>query len=192
MTGRSRGRPRDPQVDDLIMKAALELFVERGVEGANVERIAKRAGVAKVTIYRRWPSSEALLVQALERARTVVPEERLWAENAGPSDERLMDSWVTTLGDPRYRAVLAQLIGSSTSHPDLLATYREQYLRPRRRLVREALAADVDPEADVDIDTVIDMVVGAALYRMLVDPGEPSDRDYLAKLVHQANRLLGR
>lgn len=192
MTGRSRGRPRDPQVDDLIMKAALELFVEQGVEGANVERIAKRAGVAKVTIYRRWPSSEALLVQALERARTVVPEERLWAENAGPSDERLMDSWVTTLGDPRYRAVLAQLIGSSTSHPDLLATYREQYLRPRRRLVREALAADVDPEADVDIDTVIDMVVGAALYRMLVDPGEPSDRDYLAKLVHQANRLLGR
>ncbi|OLF05722.1 hypothetical protein BLA60_35000 [Actinophytocola xinjiangensis] len=192
MTGRSRGRPRDPQVDDLIMKAALELFVEQGVEGANVERIAKRAGVAKVTIYRRWPSSEALLVQALERARTVVPEERLWAENAGPSDERLMDSWVTTLGDPRYRAVLAQLIGSSTSHPDLLATYREQYLRPRRRLVREALAAGVDPEADVDIDTVIDMVVGAALYRMLVDPGEPSDRDYLAKLVHQANRLLGR
>jgi AcrR family transcriptional regulator len=88
------------------MKTALELFVERGVEGANFEQIAKRAGVAKVTIYRRWSSKEELLTQAIEQARTLVPETEIWAE-ATPSarhpDERLMDSWVETLGDTRFR-----------------------------------------------------------------------------------------
>ncbi|MFI6742387.1 TetR/AcrR family transcriptional regulator [Nonomuraea sp. NPDC050451] len=201
-TRRTRGRPRDPEADDAIMKAALELFVERGLEGANVEQIAKRAGVAKVTVYRRWSSKEELLIQAIERARTLVPEADIWATTdaaAQPVDERLMDSWVHTLGDTRFRAILAQLIGSSVTQPSLLATYREQYIQPRRRLIhtalerarRDGLLAD-----DADLDTVIDMVVGAAMYRMLIDPDAPADpdatRQYLEAVLHQADRLLGR
>jgi AcrR family transcriptional regulator len=197
---RSRGRPRDPHADELIMKAALELFVERGVEGANFEQIAKRAGVAKVTIYRRWSSKEELLTQAIEQARTVVPETKIWAAADTPvqqPDERLMDSWVHTFGDNRFRAVLAQLIGSSTSHPALLATYREQYIRPRRQIIHAALdraKKDGQLAEDADIDSAIDMVVGAAMYRMLIDPTAADDptatRRYLDNIIRQANRLL--
>jgi AcrR family transcriptional regulator len=138
---RSRGRPRDPHADELIMKTALELFMERGVEGANFEQIAKRAGVAKVTIYRRWSSKEELLTQAIGQARTLVPEAEIWAADTSvwQPDERLMDSWVGTFGDARFRALLAQLIGSSTSHPALLATYREQYIQARRQLILATL-----------------------------------------------------
>src|SRR5262252_9964938 len=60
------GRPRSPVVDQAILRAALELFVEHGVAGASIERIAKRAGVAKTSVYRRWSSREALLAQAIE------------------------------------------------------------------------------------------------------------------------------
>ncbi|GAA3650184.1 TetR/AcrR family transcriptional regulator [Nonomuraea antimicrobica] len=203
---RTRGRPRDPEADEAIMRAALELFVERGLEGANFEQIAKRAGVAKVTVYRRWSSKEELLTQAIEQARTLVPEEEIWATadaTARPADERLMDSWVRTLGDARFRTVLAQLIGSSTSHPALLATYREQYIQPRRRVIRAALERARGEgllAEDADLDTVIDMVVGAAMYRMLLDPAEPTDptepadpaatRQYLAAVLRQADRLL--
>jgi AcrR family transcriptional regulator len=197
---RSRGRPRDPHADALIMKAALELFVERGVDGANFEQIAKRAGVAKVTIYRRWSSKEELLTQAIEQARTVVPEAEIWATAdtlVQQPDERLMDSWVRTLGDTRFRAVLAQLIGSSISHPALLATYREQYIQPRRQLIHAALdraKQDGELAEDADIDSVIDMVVGAAMYRMLIDPTAADDptatRRYLDNIIRQANRLL--
>ncbi|MFD0475651.1 TetR family transcriptional regulator [Nonomuraea thailandensis] len=139
---RTRGRPRDPEADEAIMKAALELFVERGPEGANVEQIAKRAGVAKVTVYRRWSSKEELLVQAIEQARTLVPGAEVWEAAdaaARPVDERLAGSWAGTLSDERFRAVLALLIGSSVTQPSLLATYREQYIEPRRRLIRAAL-----------------------------------------------------
>ncbi|RSM55168.1 TetR family transcriptional regulator [Amycolatopsis sp. WAC 01376] len=197
---RSRGRPRDPHADELIMKTALELFAERGVEGANFEQIAKRAGVAKVTIYRRWSSKEELLTQAIEQARTLVPEAEIWAA-ADPSarqpDERLMESWTGTFGDTRFRAVLAQLIGSSVSHPALLATYREQYIEPRRQVILAALEQskkDGQLAEEADIDSVIDMVVGAAMYRMLIDPATADDpattRRYLDDIVRQANRLL--
>ncbi|WP_223168205.1 TetR/AcrR family transcriptional regulator [Nonomuraea sp. SYSU D8015] len=182
------------------MKAALELFAERGLEGANVEQIAKRAGVAKVTIYRRWSSKEELLTQAIEQARTVVPEEEIWATTdapPGPADERLMDSWVRTFGDGRFRAVLAQLIGSSVSHPSLLDTYRQQYIEPRRRIIRDTLdraRKEGRLAVDADIDSIIDMVVGAAMYRMLIDPQAWDDpaatRRYLESIIRQADRLL--
>ncbi|MFG6202163.1 TetR/AcrR family transcriptional regulator [Nonomuraea sp. JJY05] len=199
-TRRTRGRPRDPEADEAIMKAALELFVERGLEGANFEQIAKRAGVAKVTVYRRWSSKEELLTQAIEQARTLVPENDIWAATDAttqPVEERLMDSWMRTFGDARFRAILAQLIGSSVTQPSLLATYREQYIQPRRQLIHAALERarrDGRLAADADIDTVIDMVVGAAMYRMLINPDTPADpaatRQYLQAVLRQADRLL--
>ncbi|MED7924340.1 TetR/AcrR family transcriptional regulator [Nonomuraea sp. LP-02] len=199
-TRRTRGRPRDPDADAAIMKAALELFVERGLEGANFEQIAKRAGVAKVTIYRRWSTKEELLTQAIEQARTLVPEADIWATAdlaAQPADQRLMDSWVHTLGDARFRAVLAQLIGSSVTQPSLLTTYRDQYIQPRRRLIHAALERarrDGLLAADADLDTVIDMVLGAAMYRMLMRPDAQADsaatRHYLEAVLQQADRLL--
>ncbi|MGW0433695.1 TetR/AcrR family transcriptional regulator [Micromonospora sp. NPDC003197] len=200
MTSRSRGRPRDPHADELIMKTALELFMERGVEGANFEQIAKRAGVAKVTIYRRWSSKEELLTQAIEQARTLVPEAEIWASadtSARQPDQRLMDSWTGTFADPGFRAVLAQLIGSSVSHPALLATYREQYIQPRRELILTALEQakkEGKLAEDADIAAVVDMVVGAAMYRMLIDPTAAADpaatRRYLDNVIRHANQLL--
>src|SRR5262252_6039590 len=68
-SGSPAGRPRNPAVDQAILRAALELFIEHGVSGASIERIAKRAGVAKTSIYRRWSSREALLAQAIEDFR---------------------------------------------------------------------------------------------------------------------------
>src|SRR5215470_1488934 len=68
-TGGRMGRPRNPGVDRAVLRAALELFFEHGVAGASIEKIAKRAGVAKTSVYRRWSSREALLAQAIEAFR---------------------------------------------------------------------------------------------------------------------------
>src|ERR1700739_3614205 len=72
---RSRGRPRDPAADDAILRAALDLFIERGIEGASIEQIAKSAGVGKLTVYRRWPTKEELIAAAIE---TLVADEMDW------------------------------------------------------------------------------------------------------------------
>lgn len=122
-----------------------------------------------MTIYRRWATKEELLAQAIEAARTLVPETAIWAatDTLGPQpDARLMDSWIGTLTSSNFRRVLAQLIGSSTTHPGLL---------------------------EADVEALLDMVVGAAMYRMLIQPG-PRDatemRHYLERILGQTSRLL--
>jgi len=59
------GRPRDPDVDRRVADAAITLFGETGWAGFSVEAVAKQASVGKASIYLRWPTKEALLVEAL-------------------------------------------------------------------------------------------------------------------------------
>jgi AcrR family transcriptional regulator len=59
------GRPRDPHVDEAILSAALDLLIEDGFARLSIEGVASRAGVGKATVYRRWESKTALVVEAI-------------------------------------------------------------------------------------------------------------------------------
>src|SRR4051794_619094 len=64
--GPSRGgRLRDPQVDEAITDAARELLEEHGIDATSMDAIARRAGVARATVYRRWPNKGALIAQLI-------------------------------------------------------------------------------------------------------------------------------
>src|SRR5262249_21409879 len=80
------GRPRSQVVDQAILRAALELFIEHGVAGASIEKIAKRAGVGKTSIYRRWSSRETLLAQAIEVFRNATGYTTDLLDRTPPSD----------------------------------------------------------------------------------------------------------
>ena len=53
---RGRGRPRREGADEEILAVARAVLGERGYRDLSVDEIAERAGVAKTTVYRRWPS----------------------------------------------------------------------------------------------------------------------------------------
>ena len=61
------GRPRDPQVDEAILAATLELLAQDGYARLTVERIAARAGVGKASLYRRWPDKVSIVLEAVSR-----------------------------------------------------------------------------------------------------------------------------
>lgn len=63
---RGRGRPRSEGRTAAVLAAALDELVEHGIAGMTIEAIAARAGVSKVTVYRRWPDKIALTLAALE------------------------------------------------------------------------------------------------------------------------------
>ena len=69
-TGRPqhRGRPRSKELDASILTATLELASEVGINGMSMDELAQRAGVSKASIYRRWPSKELLVIDALRSA----------------------------------------------------------------------------------------------------------------------------
>ena len=70
---RSAGRPRRHGVEETVLAAAVALAGDEGYAGATVDAVAARAGVAKTTVYRRWPSKEALAVDALAAALDLPP-----------------------------------------------------------------------------------------------------------------------
>ena len=63
---RGRGRPRREGADEAILQAARELLEETGYAAFNVDVIAERTGIAKTTIYRRWPTKGALVAAAID------------------------------------------------------------------------------------------------------------------------------
>ncbi|HEX2832025.1 MAG TPA: helix-turn-helix domain-containing protein [Thermoanaerobaculia bacterium] len=62
---RGRGRPRRAGADEAILTTALEMLRAIGFQELTVDAIAERTGIAKTTIYRRWPSKGALVAAAI-------------------------------------------------------------------------------------------------------------------------------
>ncbi|MFC7406669.1 TetR/AcrR family transcriptional regulator [Georgenia alba] len=200
------GRPRSAAADAAILRAARELLVERGIGGASIEEVARRAGVSKVTVYRRWDSREALLAAAIESSADGLPGRTHTEADAAELDpEMTYDEMVTLvaaalpraaeiLASEEYRALLAQAFGSRFTHPEIMAAYWENHIVPRRRVAIPILARAVaegrlPPETDVE--AVLDMTIGALLYRLL-RPGEitPAEMlDHLRRVYRQAGLL---
>src|SRR5258708_40356654 len=59
-----RGRPRDQHADAKILKATIRLLEQHGFRAVTLEGIAEEAGVARTTVYRRWPNKAAVVVDA--------------------------------------------------------------------------------------------------------------------------------
>jgi AcrR family transcriptional regulator len=193
---RPRGRPRNPATDAAILRAGLELFIERGIEGASIEQIAKRAGVGKLTVYRRWPTKEELIAQAIE---SLIAGEVVWPSQEAVEEvptHQLTEAALSTVADtavaPQFRALAARILGSAVSHPSLMATYWEHYVQPRReltaRLLKRAQREGSVPH-DADLDVLIDMMVGAVLYRVLQP--NPPDRAEMRRYLTSIYRQIG-
>jgi AcrR family transcriptional regulator len=187
---RGRGRPRDPRTDRVILAAALELFVEHGHAGTSIEQVARRAGVGKLTVYRRWESKDELIAAAVESARGEIPSpgaddlaDMSYAEISQVIADALPVS-ARTLAEPGYRAMLAQVFGSSVTHPGLMAAFWQNHILPRRRTAHLALSRAVEEgvlPTGTDIEALIDMTVGAVVYRLL-RPGPPDADELLEHL----------
>jgi len=186
------GRPRSEVADQAILSAALELFIEQGIDGASIEQIAKNAGVARTTVYRRWSSKEALIAQAIAAARGT-PEREAIASRVPltPLGERLAEALVETVTTPNYRKVVARLVGSLPSCPELMEVYWEMYVLPRRELVRQILErarADGLIRNEADAETLLDLIGGAIMYHLLIRPGactRAEMRVYLLKVLEE-------
>lgn len=191
-----RGRPRDPATDRAILDAALELFVEKGADGTSMQAIAARAGVGKLTVYRRRSSKEELIAQAIQTARGDIPEQSVEDTTATVTElvEQAVPAAAAAIARPEFRAVLAQTLGSARTHPSIMEACWEHYILPRRRAAASLLARAVEEgmvEAGADFDALIDMMVGAVIYRVLqpVPLNVAEAERYLRSVYRQAGLL---
>jgi AcrR family transcriptional regulator len=176
---RRPGRPRSPEAHAAILRAALELAVERGFRGLSMEAIAARAGVGKATIYRRWKNKEALFAEAIGSI-ALAPEVPDTGSVRGDF-EAVSGAAVGGMAPEAFR-VLPRLLADAADDPELLGALRTALLRPRRAALSEILRRGIERgelRADLDVDLVSDMIIGPMVARVLTSGGDATVLDGL-------------
>ena len=178
-----RGRPRDARCDHAILQATLDMLAEGGAAHLSIDGVAARAGVGKATIYRRWSSKEALLLEALGTADTLTME----SPDTGSlrADlERYFDVLLQRLSESEGSDVLPHLIEAACYDPEV-RTSLDSYLSSRQQPLRSILQRAQrrgDISHGVDLKVVTDLLVGPIMYRRLLT-GDRLDRAFTRKLL---------
>ncbi|MFJ2193044.1 TetR/AcrR family transcriptional regulator [Kitasatospora sp. NPDC087861] len=130
--------------DDAILDAAADLIVHLGVRRTQLAEIARRAGVSRPTVYRRWPDVRAVIGALLTREIQATREGVVLEFGGGaPIDrEAFVDGVVEVAVRLRDHPVLGALLRSSDS--DLLLEYVVERLGTSQRGLLEALRAGIE------------------------------------------------
>jgi AcrR family transcriptional regulator len=170
---RPPGRPRSARSHQAIVRATLELLVEVGFERLTMEQVQRRAGVGKATIYRRWPSKQELVKDAIQyfSAELPVPDTGSLAEDYA----RIAQAVVAIAKDRNAAMLMPRLLLEASGDPELHAIFSAQLVEPRRRVLRIALERARERgelRADADLELAIDMLVGPVIYRFIITGGD--------------------
>jgi AcrR family transcriptional regulator len=164
---RGRGRPRREGADAQILDTTLAVLEEKGYSDLTVDEVAERTKVAKTTIYRRWASKGALVAAAVAtRVTPFVPPDTGTLEG----DLLAVATRAYTILSGDLGRIFAGLIGESQLDPDL----REIMLtstRQRRQLYEGVVKRGIERgelARDVDVELLVDLVVGALWNRLLI------------------------
>ena len=166
------GRPRDPGIDRAILQAAAKLVLTHGLRTVSIDAIAAEAGVGRMAIYRRWPNKAAIVMSAFV-ARVDSNTLFIPADNYLDSIRLQMREMARAFRG-KDGALLKILLAEAQHCPDVAEELRERWTMPRRRMaityfkqgIREGwLRADVDP------DTMIDLLYAPLYYRLQMGIG---------------------
>lgn len=187
-----RGRRPAAAVRHAVLAAAADTLVEHGLRAVTFDKVAVRAGVSKMTLYKWWPSPGALALDAYFAAT----ETTLAFQDTGDIERDLTHqlhafiALLTTTTSGRA-PVVAELIGAAQSDAELAAALNERYTQPRRALAVELLETARTRgqlRADIDVQSLVDQLWGACYHRLLL-PAQPLDPAFADTLVH--NLLAG-
>ena len=125
---RRPGRPRTAD-EEVIAGAVLQALVERGYDGMTVDHVARLAGVGRATVYRRWPTKTAMVIDALGRGR-FPPLEDPDSGDPRADYEALLGRLQATF--EREHHVIRALQIEIARHPDIGVALRRDFIPQRK------------------------------------------------------------
>ena len=172
---RGRGRPRDGDCRERILRAGLELLEESAFADITTDAIAERAGASKATIYRWWPNKASVLIEAL---RDAVAQDMPFPQygRSSPGYPAPVEELIKLLTGRRGR-IFKAFIAAAQSDPEVAQTFEAVWRHPRRATAKIALERYRGQalREDVDTDFVMDALYGPVYYRLLVGRGPLSE-----------------
>lgn len=179
----SPGRPRDPRTHEAILDAARLLLAEVGYTRVSIQAIARKAGVGKTTIYRRWSSKALLVLEALlaRSAGLTVPD-----LGSIEADLRaLLHVLAVELDNPLLRKTIPGLLADFFADPELQTLVRQRFIFTTREAL-SVMFERAQTRGEIrfvpQTPATLAALVGAVVFRSVLS-GLPLDNDFLEELL---------
>lgn len=124
----------DVSVEDRVIDAAADCVVAFGVDRVTLAEIARRAGVSRPTVYRRWPDTRSILASLLTHRITNALND---ISVTGSDREAVVRRMVAMAGKLRDDAVIMSVLSTG---PDLAMVYIAQRMGTSQQILLEAVA----------------------------------------------------
>ncbi|WP_010499725.1 TetR/AcrR family transcriptional regulator [Paenibacillus elgii] len=165
-----------------VLTTAFELLSEGGVASFTVDEVARRSGVAKTTIYRHWPTREALVIDACSR---------MIAEQETP-DTGSLEGDVTAilieiahlLPTANWSFVLPSIVDTAERNPEFAEIHsriQRGHAAPLREVLQRAVGRG-ELSADADVSTIVAALLGPLFYRRWFSR-EPIDDQFVQAII---------
>jgi AcrR family transcriptional regulator len=184
-------RKRGAALEDAILEAAYAELSEVGYTTFSVEGVAARAHTGKASIYRRWPSKQELVLDALVDQLPSAADcgmQPVWDDTITTADalREIACAIIAVLNSPAGDAMRA-IKCEAFSDPELARAIDDRFQAPRREamldLLRRGVArGEVRPEA---VRPLVADVLPAVLSHRIVLQREPVDDSTISEIIEQ-------
>ena len=168
----------DPEADRLILETAKRLMREHGYERLTIDGVAKQAGVARTTVYRRYRDKAELVSAAIDTLRD--PSKR---PDTGDARRDLVQH-VENMRRNFDMSLAGTLLMEEPHNPRLIALFRERMVHPRRQIIRDSIHKGIERgqiRTDLDTERILDYLLGA-LFAAFLTQGRP-DPDWSQRTI---------
>lgn len=181
------GRKRDHTRDGAILEAAIDVLVEAGYVGMTMDMVAQRARAGKATLYRRWDSKSALVLDAIAKMK----DKALAFDDLPDTGEIRGD--LLALFQPRSSAQADRRLGVMAGIASMLphdpafvdvgdSALIEPWAEAARAIIQRGIErGEADAEA-VDIEMLSRVIPSMAICRALIQR-RVSNREFLVALI---------
>jgi AcrR family transcriptional regulator len=180
-----RGRPRSDRARRDICDAFRGILLEEGFDRIRLEHVAARAGVGKATIYRHWPSKQALAHEVLLE----LANPHLAVPDVGDTRRELLATVLApmrALTESDFGPVIRALLSEIARDPALGDPFRASVVQARRDEVARVVARGIrrgDLRPDVQPDIATEMLVGPVYFRLMF--GGALDAEFAERIVDE-------
>ncbi|AGP53138.1 TetR/AcrR family transcriptional regulator [Streptomyces rapamycinicus] len=175
-----------------ISEAVLDELAEQGYGRLSMEAVAKRAGVGKSALYRRWPSKQRMVIAVVSELSVALVELPDTGSLRGDvlAGLRAVADWLT---HPRFSRILPDLIAEAQRDQELSQALARCIGEPRRARMTDALDRAVERgelSPDLDRELALDLLGGLVYWRVSAR-GAPLEPGYFERAADMALRALG-
>lgn len=189
---RERPGGRSARVRDAVIDAVRDQLLEAGYGSLTHGAVAKRAGVDRATVYRRWPTRARLAMDAL----VGLAEANVDMPDSGSVEEdlrRIAGSVAGLLGDKSVLRLLHAFAAAQGDDPDLreigVGFWNVRLAAGSAIIVAAVERGEIKPVDDPDL--VLEMLLSPLYFRALLD-GRPIDDGFIGATVSRAVGMLER